>query len=564
MKSVYLSGVETQLQSKTHVPVAKVIKGREKDMIKNPDGAFVFKIDDMAFLDRFLIMGAATGSIGRNVKIAKESAKLAIDMIAKDPFKVITRVYELNAGRRVFTKEPSLLVLALAMCHMYNTNIESRRLASNTAAEICNTPYDISRLAEFYKEVAGNKGFMLTQCIQRWFSIRNPAKVAYQGVKYRSRNGWTPGDLLRVSHPKPEDEPMSLAMAYLTSPKSERGRIAAGAFDIFRDFEAAMSSTNVKEVMAVLERNPQITWEMIPTNFLNEFAVWNLLVDNIPMTALVRNLSRFAANGFFKNNTFKKKVLDKLESKEYVTRGGMHPFKVYLARYTFARGRGASSTWTPDRDVAAALDEAFKFSFDNLKPINGRFLIGIDSSASMTWDSSRILGGEGPVAREFASVLAYILARANNFNVDVGGFTARASVLRSYGTASGRYAKLYNEEGFTLLDLEWKNMHHISNEIQKITAGSTNCGAPVLHALRTKEAYDGIIIITDNDINMGDHPVPLMAKYRSQIKPGAKMVVITTQVCNYSVADPRDPLMLDVVGVDASGPEIVLDFIANH
>ena len=82
--------------------------------------------------------------------------------------------------------------------------------------------------------------------------------------------------------------------------------------------------------------------------------------------------------------------------------------------------------------------------------------------------------------------------------------------------------------------------------------------------MRTKEAYDGIIIITDNDINMGDHPVPLMAKYRSSIKPGAKMVVITTQVCNYSVADPRDPLMLDVVGVDASGPEIVLDFIANH
>lgn len=562
MKNAYLNAIPKPLQ--TELP--KAIPGREADMIDNSCGSKVFKVDDHVFLDRFLIMGAQTGSIGRNNRIVKESAEAFLALINQDAGKVITRVYELNKMKRVFVKDPSLLVLAFAMSQVYNKNPDLRRLASDTAATICKTPYELTRFIELSKEVAGHKGYLLVQTIAKWFNNKPAKDLAYQGVKYRSRNGWNARDLLKIGHPTPTGDDESSVMAYLIDPALPKAELARERFPIIKDYEDAMSlkPTQVNELLAIIQNNSGITWEMIPTEFLNDINVWSAFLPNLNFNALVRNISRFAANGFFKNQVFKEACIAKLLDKDAALKSGMHPFKIFLGQYVYSLGRGKSSTWSVDKDVLRVMEIAFINSVTGLRPTGKKVLVGVDVSASMTWEGSRMMGGEGPCAREFAAVFAYLLATACKFiDIEVGAFTSfpqGVKPIRPNDAIKGTDPTI----GFTTLNIQWyKGPTALTKSTQGLPAGSTNCSAPIEYAIRNNMIVDSFVIITDNDINQGRHVAQAMADYRNKFNPNASMVVVTTQVCNYSVADPKDHLMLDVVGVDASGPEIVLDFISN-
>ena len=45
--------------------------------------------------------------------------------------------------------------------------------------------------------------------------------------------------------------------------------------------------------------------------------------------------------------------------------------------------------------------------------------------------------------------------------------------------------------------------------------------------------------------------------------PHTKLAVVATQGTDYTIADPRDPLMLDLCGFDSHGPKILQDFIRS-
>jgi len=55
---------------------------------------------------------------------------------------------------------------------------------------------------------------------------------------------------------------------------------------------------------------------------------------------------------------------------------------------------------------------------------------------------------------------------------------------------------------------------------------------------------------------------PLRA-YREQFVPDAKAVVVGMTSNGFTVADPNDRGMLDVVGFDATAPAVIADFIRN-
>jgi len=92
--------------------------------------------------------------------------------------------------------------------------------------------------------------------------------------------------------------------------------------------------------------------------------------------------------------------------------------------------------------------------------------------------------------------------------------------------------------------------------------GSTNCAAILNHAYAKKWPVDLFVLITDNQTN--DHrsaqPSELLKKFRERSGRDTKMAVLGVTATDCSIADPKDPGMLDIAGFDSSFPKILAEF----
>ena len=91
--------------------------------------------------------------------------------------------------------------------------------------------------------------------------------------------------------------------------------------------------------------------------------------------------------------------------------------------------------------------------------------------------------------------------------------------------------------------------------------GGTDCALPMLWAAENQVPVDVFCIYTDSETWAGDiHPAQALRAYRQKTGIGAKLVVIGMVSNGFSIADPTDGGMLDVVGFDTATPSIIADF----
>jgi 60 kDa SS-A/Ro ribonucleoprotein len=100
----------------------------------------------------------------------------------------------------------------------------------------------------------------------------------------------------------------------------------------------------------------------------------------------------------------------------------------------------------------------------------------------------------------------------------------------------------------------------------RMSADSTDCALPMLHATESKMDMDAFIVITDNETWAGTiQPIQALQKYRiASGKPDAALIVMGMTATGFSIADPNDARNLDVVGFDANVPALVTDFIRGE
>jgi len=91
--------------------------------------------------------------------------------------------------------------------------------------------------------------------------------------------------------------------------------------------------------------------------------------------------------------------------------------------------------------------------------------------------------------------------------------------------------------------------------------GGTDCALPMIHALNNGMEVDVFCIYTDSETWAGKiHPFKALQEYRKQTGIPAKLVVIGMTSTGFSIADPHDPGMLDVVGFDTQTPAAIAEF----
>jgi 60 kDa SS-A/Ro ribonucleoprotein len=95
--------------------------------------------------------------------------------------------------------------------------------------------------------------------------------------------------------------------------------------------------------------------------------------------------------------------------------------------------------------------------------------------------------------------------------------------------------------------------------------GGTDCALPMLDATQKKIPADVFIVITDSETWAGKiHPSVALKQYRQAMGIDAKLIVMGLVSNGFSIADPNDAGQMDVVGFDASVPQVMAQFIGGE
>jgi 60 kDa SS-A/Ro ribonucleoprotein len=220
-----------------------------------------------------------------------------------------------------------------------------------------------------------------------------------------------------------------------------------------------------------------------------------------------------------------------------------------LALRTYAQGRGdkGSLRWEPVGPVIDALNAAFYTAFRAIEPTGKRVLLALDVSGSM--GSGRV-AGSALTPSEASAALALVTA-ATEANHHIVGFAAADK--RSW------------ESGTAMAPLSLSPSMRLDDAVKAVSGlpfGRTDCALPMLYALEKRLEVDAFVIYTDSETWAGTvHPVQALRRYREQSGIAAKLVVVGMVSNGFSIADPNDAGMLDVVGFDTATPAVIADFI---
>src|SRR3990167_698825 len=180
---------------------------------------------------------------------------------------------------------------------------KTRKAALEAMPRVCRTGTHLFQFVEAMQSFGGwGRGTKRT--VANWYTSKDADKLAYQLVKYRQRNGWSHKDTILLAHPGNVSKTAAMQFG-LGKPVSEFAVVPS----VIQAFQQVQAATSVAEVVRVIAENPSLPWEAIPSDFLKSPDVWRVLLANLPMTALIRNLGRMTANGAIEPMSDAKRVV---------------------------------------------------------------------------------------------------------------------------------------------------------------------------------------------------------------------------------------------------------------
>jgi 60 kDa SS-A/Ro ribonucleoprotein len=525
-----------KLFSTRRTPQSEPIPGT----VANSAGGFVFAVDDWMRLDRFLVLGSEGGSYYATERaLTRENAEATIRAIQEDGERAVARMVAISQSGRAPKNDPAIFALALAASL---GNDETKRIAMAGIPKVCRTG---THLFQFAETIEGFRGWGrgLRRGIAAWYTAKPVDQLALQVVKYRQRGGWSHRDLLRLAHPLTDDLARKELFDWVCRDTAGEALPA-----IITAFTSLPKATSADEIAALIVEH-DLPREAVPTEWLNDPKIWQALLQRMPMTALVRNLGKLSAVGVMKPlGDGLPLVLSALRDANRVKKARVHPLAILLALKTYAKGHGdkGSLIWEPVPQVIDALNAAFYTAFANVVPTGKRILLALDVSGSMSGGS---IAGTSLTPREGSAAMALMTA-ATEENYHIVGFTSADGGWQSTPL-------------LTPLPLTPSmRLDDAVKAVSNLPFGSTDCALPMLHAMEKGLSVDAFVVYTDSETWAGKiHPVQALKEYRTKTGIPAKLVVVGMVANKFSIADPDDAGMLDVVGFDAAAPAVIADFI---
>lgn len=532
--------------------------------IPNSAGGWTWAVDPWKRFDRFLIFGTERGTYYiRERQLTRENAANAIACIAADGPRAVRRIVEISTAGRAPSNDPVLFALALAASA---EDALTRAAAFAALHEVARTGTHLFHWAQYLKGFRG-WGRGPRTAVARWYTARPAATLAYQLLKYRARDGWSHRDTLRLAHPAPPTATHDYLFRYATRETLEVGTPLRGASmrhttpldwsvgtisaapsssrvapdaDVVTFVEAVASLARLKpDAAAQVIATHRLTREMVPTELLAHAGTWAALLPAMPLTAMIRNLGVMSANGLLTpDSATTRTIVGRLTDRDALSSARIHPIAVLAALKTYAQGHGMKGKlrWDPVGAIVDALDAAFYLTFANAPSTKRRVMLALDVSGSM---SAPVFGMHFLSCREATAAMALVTAATEPHH----RFVAFTKTLTSLAISPRQ------------------RLDDVVKSISNLPFGGTDCALPMVEAAKHKWPVDLFVVLTDNETWAGSiHPAEALRQYRQRMGIAAKLVVVAMTANDFTIADPDDAGMLDVVGFDPNTPQLIAEF----
>ena len=509
--------------------VASPIAFREKDMVKGRGGGYVFKVDDLQLLKRFVTIGTAGNTYYASAReMTRENAEVVLRCAKHDPALTASTIADISHRGVAFRNDTAIFALALMA---ESGDPKARKEAFAAMRKVCRTASHFFLFQSYLNDLGGKWNRSRRNMTLDWYYQFTPDQLAYQCLKYQNRAGWAHRDLIRLGHVTSALAATNDLFTYLI-----KGELSERVPEICHVYET-MKEVKTGEVVGQLIADHNLTWEFVPSQWLGDGNLWRILLPNLPYTAMLRNLARMTANGTLGGREEINFVMARLMEGEAIKKARIHPISILIAHKIYGQGKGEKGKlmWTPIPSILSAMDAAFYKSFHYVEPTGKRILIGLDVSSSMFGNQA----GDTPLnSAEAASAMAMSLMR----------------------TEEAAHCMAFSD---TFRKVPWSvdtPLERVLQQIHKIGFGRTDCSLPVTWATKNALNFDLIIILTDNETNEGLHVPKALDEYQRKINPHARFMTAAMVANAYSTADPTRTDMMDAIGFSADLPSVVSGF----
>jgi len=511
---------------------------------RNAAGGYTFTVDKWGRLTRFLILGSDGGTYYASPQAhTLDNATNLLDCIKSDGLRVVQEVVNVSVAGRAPKNDPALFALALAVSH---GDVHTKAAAYQALPKVCRIGTHLFTFLSILGNHQGLGGNGLKRALARWYNEKDPESLLYQVTKYGQRGGFSQNDVLQLAHPVPVSPEHYAIFRYVTWGYEAFQELEGVDDEIVSRIDAIESLPHLPlDEAADLIRMYNFPREVLPTEMLNSVEIWDALLENMPVMAMVRNLGKMTSIGLTKPmSAASKQVVSVLQDAERLAKSRVHPIQILYALKTYGQGQGVRGklSWNPVPQIVGALDDAFELAFGHLETSGKRHLLGIDVSGSMGgWYAD---GGPDIITpREGAAAMAMVTARTEP-----------------------EYMTMAFSGHFQKLDITPKDsLQSVIHKTSGLSFDMTDCSLPMRYALENGIDVDTFVVYTDNETYAGrqGHPSQWLQKYRDKTGIPAKLIVVAFTGTHSSIADPNDAGMLDVVGFDTATPNIIAGFSAG-
>jgi 60 kDa SS-A/Ro ribonucleoprotein len=523
-----------------------------KKQKKNNAGGVSFKITKWQYFERFLILGTEGGTFYVNEKkYTKDACNNVVKCIDSNGIKVVSMIVDVSINGKSAKNDACIFALALAAsCNSSAT----RKFALSKLNDVCRIGTHLFTFVDYVKQLRGF-GRGLRDAIAHWYTTKPIDKLAYQMLKYKQRNGWSHRDVLRLCHAQPINKKMDKLFAYAVGKRKNIPKVsdyAKGARKLLPTADGGLHS--IQSACDIITKY-RLTREVIPNEWFKYPDIWEAMLPSMPVTALVRSLSKMAELRMhipFSDSL--KLTIDKLTDVEAIKKSRIHPVQVANALITYGKGYGyrGDLVWEPSPIVSVALEDMFYTSFKNVEPSGKRIMLALDVSGSMQSKMNNSMMS----CAEATAVLSMVTMRTEP-QCFIVGFTAQGK--NPYGVSGGFYG-----EGISELDLTSRDT--IASAMAKTihrNFTATDCSLPFIYCNKRNIDVDAVVIYTDNETWAGNiHPWEALDKLQQKLGHAVKCVVVGMTATKFSIARPDYPNMMDFCGMDTQTPQAISKFIA--
>ncbi len=511
----------------------QIVKARS-DQVQNNAGGFVFAVSDVQRFLRFLILGTEGGTFyATEMRQTKLETDFVRDFATLEGAAALEIILDVARYNRAPKPEPTLV--ALAAVAKLSVDSAVRKAAWDALPEVARTGTHLLHFLEFV-QMFGGWGRLTRGGVAKLYETMPLEKLALWAVKYKSRDGWTQADALRLSHPKTADATRNALFKYLVDGVFESND---AALNMVRGHMLVLEAKSDKEAAAIM-REYKLPIEAVPTH-VRGAKVYRVALENNGLTWTLRNLGNLGKHELLVPGAWEiiNSVVARVTDADALRKGRIHPIDALKAMLVYKGGRSikGDGTWTVVPQIVDALEKAFYTSFGTVQNSGKRFVLGLDISGSMT--CGNIAGIHGLTPNLASTAMAMLTARAEA-NSHIMGFSHS-----------------FRDVGICASD----TLEAALKKTQNQSFGGTDCALPMLWALENGVEADVFVIYTDSETYFGKvHPLEALRRYRASMGIDARLVVVGMTATGFSIADPKDAGMMDIVGFDTNAPNIISSF----